>query len=136
MNLSVVVATHNRGVLLRRLLGTLAGQTLAPERFEAVVVDDGSTPPAAEALEGLSTPFDLTLVRQSNAGPASARHRGIGAARGDIVVIIDDDMELGPEFLSRHLEAHEGERRWSWATSCRPPASGRCRSSSGSTPGS
>jgi GT2 family glycosyltransferase len=107
MLLSVVVATHNRGALLRQLLESLARQTLSPTRFEVVVVDDGSSPPAADALGGLSVPFGFTLLQQAQSGAATARHLGIGTARGDVVVVIDDDMLLPEDFLAEHLRAHE-----------------------------
>lgn len=98
MRVSVVIATYNRPHLLRRLLGQLARQTL--DDFEVIVVDDGSSPPVA--AEG------VRLIRQTNAGAAAARHAGVLAARGEIVVVVDDDMQVAPDFLARHLEAHDG----------------------------
>ncbi|MHB8877316.1 MAG: glycosyltransferase family 2 protein, partial [Myxococcaceae bacterium] len=103
---SVVVATFERRRLLVRLLNQLAQQTLAPELFEVVVVDDGSTEPVAPSLSKLQPPYPLTLERQPNAGAAAARHRGVLLARGEIIVIVDDDMQVDPDFLERHLEAH------------------------------
>jgi serine acetyltransferase len=44
---------------------------------------------------------------QRNAGPAAARHRGALAAQGEILVVVDDDMEVGPGFLSAHLRAQQ-----------------------------
>ncbi|MCA1826853.1 MAG: glycosyltransferase family 2 protein [Myxococcales bacterium] len=98
MKLSVVIATWNRPQLLRRLLSQLAQQTL--DDFEVIVVDDGSSPPVE--AQGVH------LIRQANAGAAAARHAGILAARGDIVVVVDDDMQVGPDFLARHLASHDG----------------------------
>ena len=111
LRLSVVIASYNRGALLLRLLGQLAEQRLPRGSFEVVVVDDGSTPPVAAELEAAALDLELTLVTQANTGQAAARHVGLGRARGEVVVILDDDMQVGPEFLSRHLEAHpEGSR--------------------------
>ena len=59
---SVIVATFNRGDSVARLLGQLAEQTLAPERFEVVVVDDGSTPPVADRLAALKETIRRGLV--------------------------------------------------------------------------
>jgi serine acetyltransferase/GT2 family glycosyltransferase len=113
---SVIVATYNRGASAARLLRLLAEQTLAPERFEVVVVDDGSTPPAREALGALLTPggvpYRLRLVEQANGGPAAARHTAIAHATAPLLVIVDDDMRVGPDFLAQHLAAHPpGSRR-------------------------
>ncbi len=104
--LSVVIATYNRQDALRRLLQNLARQDLDPARFEVRVVDDGSRPPVRERCQDLALPYRLVWSTQPNAGPAAARHRGALAAQGEILVIVDDDMELGPGFLSAHLRVH------------------------------
>lgn len=104
--LSVVVATYNRKQLLVRLLEQFAAQTLPPEDFEVVVVDDGSKEPVKPELEKLSFPFSLRVEEQKNAGAAAARHRGVLAARAELVLITDDDMQVPNDFLARHLERH------------------------------
>ncbi|MFT3768663.1 MAG: glycosyltransferase [Minicystis sp.] len=110
--LSVVLATYNRLAMLERLLGELAWQTLRPDRFEVVVVDDGSAIPVRLHIDPASQPYRLVLLEQANAGPAAARHHGILRARGEIIVTLDDDMEIGPRFLEAHLAHHEpGSRR-------------------------
>ena len=107
---SIIIATYQRHEGLRRLLGQLATQSVPADKFEAIVVDDGSIVPF-ELPDG-KAPYALRLIRQSNAGPAAARHRGIEAARGEILVVIDDDMQIERDFLERHLAAHpEGTRR-------------------------
>lgn len=113
---SVIVATFNRGDSVARLLGQLAEQTLAPECFEVVVVDDGSTPPVADRLAALAAPggvpYRLLVVAQPNGGPGAARRRAIELAHGALLVVVDDDMRVGPDFLERHLALHPaGSRR-------------------------
>lgn len=108
---SVVIATYGRPEKLLRLMERLADQTLPSRDYEVVVVDDGSPEPMAPHLEKLTTPFALHALVQANAGPASARHRGIEVARGDLLVIIDDDMHIEPGFLEAHADHHpEGTR--------------------------
>jgi glycosyltransferase involved in cell wall biosynthesis len=108
---SVVLATYNRPELLERLLRQLAVQTLPPGQFEVVIVDDGSPAPVGDVRD-LSSPCKVTLIRQANAGAAAARHRGALAARGEVLVITDDDMQVAPDFLEGHLARHEaGSRR-------------------------
>ena len=106
--LSVVIATFQRTDSVATLLAQLAEQTLPCDDFEVIVVDDGSSPPAAPTLAALDLPFRLVVLAQENSGPAAARHRGILEARGSIIVILDDDMRVLPDFLSWHLEAHDG----------------------------
>ena len=92
--------------LLQRLLAQLARQTLPASDFEVVVVDDGSREPVAPHLEKLTLPFSLRVETHANAGAAAARHRGVLAARGEVVLITDDDMQVAGDFLARHLARH------------------------------
>jgi GT2 family glycosyltransferase len=111
MMLSVVISTYDRAPLLRRLLLQLDAQTLSTARFEVVVVDDGSTRPVADALGDLRPGYVLRWIRQGNAGAAAARHAGVLAARGELIVIVDDDMQVGCDFLEQHFRAHEVTER-------------------------
>jgi GT2 family glycosyltransferase len=106
LELSVVVATFNRRPLLERLLGQLAVQSIEPARYEVLVVDDGSTEAVAAFLTPAGFPFELRVLRQENAGAAAARHAGILAARGALLVLLDDDMQVPEQFLAAHLAAH------------------------------
>jgi GT2 family glycosyltransferase len=105
--ISVVLATYNRLGLLLRLLDDLGRQTLDPADFEVIVVDDGSAEPVRSRLDASRHRFRLTMLQQENAGPASARHRGVLASRGDVLVLVDDDMRLPPRFLAEHLSYHQ-----------------------------
>jgi len=109
---SVVIATHDRPASVERLLGQFGGQRLDPGEFEVVVVDDGSAEAVAPRLQRLAVPYALTLLAQGNSGAARARHRGIEAARGDLIIVVDDDMQVTPDFVARHRAAHPaGSRR-------------------------
>jgi serine acetyltransferase/GT2 family glycosyltransferase len=111
-NVSVVIATYRRGQSVARLLQLLALQTIDPSSYEVIVVDDGSDPPVAPLLEGMALPYRLVVMRQANGGPAVARHAGVVRARGPVIVMVDDDMRVGPQFLAHHLAMHPaGSRR-------------------------
>ncbi len=103
---SVVIATYNRQDLLRRLLGQLDDQTIDARRYEVIAVDDGSKDDTRAMLADVRTAYAHHIERQENAGPAVARQRGVERARGKVVVFLDDDMQVRPTFLERHLEAH------------------------------
>ncbi len=104
--ISLIVATYNRIGLLTRLLEQLRTQTLPPDLYEVIVVDDGSQEPVRPNLDRLDLPYRLRVETQANIGAAAARHRGVLAARGAIIAISDDDMQVPPDFLLRHLERH------------------------------
>lgn len=106
VKVSVVVATFNRLPLLLDLLKDLEAQSIPKNQFEVVVVDDGSHTPAKQRLHAYTPPYRFTLIEQQNAGPAAARHNGIIKAEGELIVILDDDMHIGPDFLAAHLDEH------------------------------
>ena len=104
-SVSVIIAAFNRPDSLGVLLRDLSRQELDGE-VEVIVVDDGSEPSIGPEV-GVAFPSGLsgTILRQANAGPGAARHYGIGASSGEIVVIIDDDMTIPSSFLAAHVAA-------------------------------
>jgi glycosyltransferase involved in cell wall biosynthesis len=97
--LSVVVATRNRGRRLEALLRSLAAQEGPP--IEAVVVDDGSTDGTPDLLAAGVPGLELRALRHdSPRGPAAARNAGWQAARASLVAFVDDDVVAEPGFAS------------------------------------
>jgi glycosyltransferase involved in cell wall biosynthesis len=120
---SVIIATYNRAASVAVLLEQLAAQTLPPERFDVWVVDDGSKVPVAPTLLAWHAPYALHVLTQPNAGQATARHNAIARARGELLVVVDDDMRVGPTFLAEHLAAHAAGVRQVVLGSIRPEES-------------
>ncbi|HHQ47928.1 MAG TPA: glycosyltransferase, partial [Acidobacteria bacterium] len=86
-----------------------SGKTLCATRngfptVEVVVVDDGSDDGTWEWLR--RRPYGIHPVRQDNAGPATARNRGVREASGDVVLFLGDDTVPEPGWLGEHLETH------------------------------
>jgi serine acetyltransferase/GT2 family glycosyltransferase len=108
---SVVVATYNRLSAVRRLLEQLDRQTLAAGSYEVIVVDDGSAVDVRPHVSPHDYSFPLRVERQANAGPAAARQRGADSASGEILVFVDDDMEVPPQFLEAHLASHASKEK-------------------------
>lgn len=104
---SVVIPTYERADGLRSVLLALARQTAPADRFEVVVVDDGSGHATASMLAAIDVPYRLVVERQENAGPAAARNRGIAAASGRWCIFIDDDILADPGLVAGHIEAQE-----------------------------
>jgi len=73
---------------------------------EVIVVVDGSTDGTAELLGTLPVPFAFRVIVQANRGASSARNAGAAAARGDVLLFLDDDMMCAPDILERHAESH------------------------------
>jgi GT2 family glycosyltransferase len=103
---SVIIPTHQRRESLRRALGSLDTQSAATGSYEVVVGVDGSTDGTHEMLDGLSVDYPLRAVPLPHRGRAAACNAAIGAAAGDILIVLDDDMEVVPEFVERHRAHH------------------------------
>lgn len=67
---------------------------------------DGSTDGTAGALRGLRPSRPLQVFEQENAGAAAARNAGAATARGELLLLLDDDMEPDPTLLRAHDRAH------------------------------
>jgi hypothetical protein len=106
---TIVVPTYNRGPRLAAALERLlASDTTGLDEVEVIVVDDGSTAPAAPVVASRTARpgFSLCCYRQANAGPAAARNHGFRRARGDVVLFVDDDILCPPGLVRQHVEAH------------------------------
>jgi GT2 family glycosyltransferase len=90
-SVSVIIPTYNRLRHLIECLRAIEGVDFPRERFEVIVVDDGGSRPVRSAIDKLSLAVDITLVRQDNAGPGSARANGARRARGRFLIFLDDD---------------------------------------------
>ena len=92
-SLSIVIPTYNRPERLQQCLQSLTKLDYPRDRFEVVVVDDGSRMSLAPIAEPFESSLSLRLIRQANAGPANARNTGAAAAHGDYLVFTDDDCQ-------------------------------------------
>ena len=104
---SVIIPTYNREELLRETLHSLAHQTYPSDHFEVIVVDDGSTD-GTGSVAGEVFPFILRYFWQSNQGDASARNLGAQQSQADILVFLDDDILVEPDYMTYLIREHAG----------------------------
>lgn len=108
--LSVIVPCHNARATLARALAALDAQDVPAERFEVVVVDDGSTDGSAAVVAAHRGRACVRLVVQPNRGLAAARNAGAAAARGEVFLFLDADVLAAPDVVGRHLTHHADGR--------------------------
>jgi N-acetylglucosaminyl-diphospho-decaprenol L-rhamnosyltransferase len=93
----VVVPVHDRWELTERCLASLRAQTV---RHTVVVADNGSTDDTPRRLVE-AFPEARTIELGANLGFSKACNRGVGAGDGEIVVLLNNDVECRPDFLER-----------------------------------
>jgi glycosyltransferase involved in cell wall biosynthesis len=99
---SVVIPTHNPDLgRLHRTLLALRVQTLPAAEWETVIVDNASSSFPAFDYFSHCAPVNLTITREPELGLTAARRRGFAAARGPLVVLVDDDNVLAPDYLAQ-----------------------------------
>jgi glycosyltransferase involved in cell wall biosynthesis len=104
--LSVLIPTHNpRLGLLDQVLAALRQQTLDFGQWELLLIDNASDVPLTNDL--LFWHPKARVVREPILGLTHARLRGITVARGDVLVWVDDDNFLHPDYLKAAIEAFE-----------------------------
>lgn len=103
---SVIVPTFGRPARVAECVEALRHQDYPPDRLEIVVVDDGSPDPVEiEGAGDMSSGPRVRVIRQQNAGPATARNRGAAEARGDVLAFTDDDCQPEPSWVATFVRA-------------------------------
>jgi hypothetical protein len=118
--LSVVICTHNpRLDYFRRTLAGLRAQTLTIDVWELLIIDNASTPERAPRPD-LEWHPRARLLQEPKLGLTHARLCGIQAAAGELLVFVDDDNVLEPDYLETALRiAEQMPFLGSWSGQCR-----------------
>jgi GT2 family glycosyltransferase len=109
---SVLIPTHQRREALRTVLESLARQSVDADSYEVVASLDACTDGTAEMVDALEVPYRLRRVSPRARGRAAACNAALAAARGEVVIVLDDDMRVVPGFVAHHRAHHPvGSRR-------------------------
>lgn len=105
MKFSVVIPVYNRPGEVRELLESLTHQTY--DRFEVLLVEDGSDETCEEAAEEFRDSLDLRYFYKENSGQGFSRNYGFERATGNYYVVFDSDCVIPPDYFEKvrdHLE--------------------------------
>jgi len=101
INISVVIPTYNRALLLERAIESVLAQSRPAN--EIIVVDDGSTDDTQQLI---GTQYSqIHYIQQANKGVSSARNAGIITATCDWICLLDSDDSWRPEKLAKQSQA-------------------------------
>jgi GT2 family glycosyltransferase len=105
---AIVLNYHAEAATLGRCMGSLAAQTYG--RLEILLVDNGSRPGALEAVTAAHA--DVRLLRlDRNYGFSGGMNRGIRAASGQLVLLLNFDVELEPTCVAELVKVIQEDER-------------------------
>ncbi len=105
---SIIIPTYNRLECLKKAVHATLYQSVDPEDYEVIVIDDGSNDGTKEYLnevKGIHNNFHFRS--QQNGGPASARNLGLNISIAPIIAFTDDDCIVGNHWIETILKAFE-----------------------------
>ena len=108
---SVIVPVYNGAAVIERCLNALACQTVAPDEFEIIVIDDGSVDDTARKVScwaGRHPQCQVHLIRQRHGGPAAARNRGADFAQAPLLLFTDADCQPATGWVEALLRGFAG----------------------------
>lgn len=101
-SISVIIPTYNQWHLLQETLDSVFAQTVPVK--EVIVVDDGSTDETRLRLAGDQR---IVYLRQSNLGSSAARNAGLAVSTGDLVLSLDHDDLMQPDYVKQIVETFQ-----------------------------
>ena len=106
MRISVIIPYYNREDLLLNILKSFQLQTINKDEYEIVIIDDGSNENIDHKIKALQPNINISynyFQRNSKSCAALARNRGIEKSKGEILIFLDCDQIVYPDFLEEHL---------------------------------
>jgi len=114
MDISVIIATYNRMELLPRTLPALIGQVAEEMEYEVLFVDDGSTDRSREIIESEArrNPGRIRYLNVPHTGsPSRPRNLGIQEAKGEVILLLDDDVIPDSQLVLQHWKFHQRNKQ-------------------------
>lgn len=102
---TIVMAAFNRENCIERSIQSVLDQTF--EKFELIIVDDGSTDRTATIAEAVNDHRVRVVRSGENRGVSHARNIGVARTRGSFIAFQDSDDVWTADFLERHLSVHQ-----------------------------
>lgn len=99
MKISAIVCTYNRELFICETIDSLLVSLTGVKDFEIVIIDNNSSDHTPELLLKYKDHSYIKYIKEETQGLSHARNRGITEATGDILVFLDDDIEIKPDYF-------------------------------------
>ena len=121
MKVSVIVSCFNGADVLPITIPSLLNQDYPEDLTEMILVDDASTDETPSLLDNPEWLDRFTIIQHpENRGRTATRNSGIDAATGDLLILMDCDIEVKPTFISQHVERHGDKKTIGILSNVRP----------------
>ena len=111
--LTVLMATHNGGQTLPRVLDAYSKLDTPPGGWKLVIVNNGSTDDTGEIIASFATRLPLTCIWEPSPGKNNALNTGLSSVGGDLVVMTDDDAIPNHDWLVQYRQAADAQPSFS-----------------------
>lgn len=109
IKISIIIPTYNRKNVLIKCVKAMFNQNYPKDKYEIIIVDDGSTDATEDLVKELikEAPCQLQYFKQGNKGPAAARNIGIKNTKGELILFTGDDCIADKNLIKEHVYWHE-----------------------------
>ncbi|WNB90300.1 glycosyltransferase family 2 protein [Bacillus sp. NEB1478] len=112
IKVSIIIPSYNRYPQNLLTLYSLQNQTFDPSKMEVILVDDGSNDDTFQIPKIFHPLFLFKFIRcEKNTGRSRARNIGIEKANGEIIVFLDAEMIVNPDFVQNHYDYHQSYKK-------------------------
>ena len=106
--LTIVICTYNRAHILPEALESLLRQTVSPEDYYLLIIDNNSTDNTQEVLIPFKERFPyMRIVMEYNQGLSHARNRALKECQTEWLAFLDDDAKAHPDWVETILQTIE-----------------------------
>ncbi|WP_434525262.1 glycosyltransferase [Photorhabdus asymbiotica] len=106
---SVLIITRNKPERLEITLQSLVNQEPTEVPFEVVIIDDGSDIDLRVIIDKFANYLAIQYIKTVHQGIAAARNVGIHVAKGEVIILTDDDVIVNSTFVRAHISEHRNE---------------------------
>ncbi len=103
--LTIVICTYNRAHILPEALVSLLQQTVSPDKYSLLIIDNNSTDNTQETVASFKDKFtNIRIIVENNQGLSHARNRALKECQTEWLAFLDDDAKAHPDWIETILQ--------------------------------